>query len=179
MYGLVNQGIKDLILNQFGADKWESVCSEAQAPQDFISMQYYDDAITYRLVGAASKVLNVPAIDVLKEFGSFWVKYTGHVGYGPIMDLFGADFKSCIKNLNHLHTRMGMSLPQLNPPNFKFEEINEKEFHLHYYSERKGLEPMVQGLMHGLANKFGIYITIEQIGEEKENNRIFHVRILG
>jgi hypothetical protein len=102
MYGLVNQGIKDLVASRFNEEVWKKMCLEANSPQDFVAMQYYDDAITYSLVGAASSLLGLPAAKILEEFGGHWVKYTAQEGYGPMMDMFGNDFKSCLQNLDQL-----------------------------------------------------------------------------
>lgn len=131
-------------------------------------MQYYPDSTTYSLVGAASELLEMPAEDILFEFGRFWVLYTSKEGYGPIMDLFGNDFKSCLQNLNNLHARMGMTLPQLTPPRFTFEELGPETYQLNYYSKREGLSPMVSGLLHGLAEKFGAKISISVASSKEE-----------
>ncbi len=160
MYGLVNQGVKDLVIQVAGEKVWLDLCRENNCPTDFISMQQYDDAITYGLVASASRALNLPAEKILGEFGKFWIKYTAKEGYGPIMDLFGHDFKSCLQNLNQLHARMGMTMPLFKPPHFDFHEEKENFYRITYTSKRKGLSPMVVGLLEGLAEKFSVQIRI-------------------
>lgn len=177
MYGLVNQGVKDLVLHVSDQDTWLSICQEAGVPTEYVSMQYYNDDVTYKLVGAASKKLNLPPETILGEFGKFWVSYTAKEGYGPLMDLFGQDFKACLKNLNQLHMRMGMTLPQLSPPNFVYREISENIIELEYQSKRKGLSPMVQGLLEGLATKYKVKAEIEFF--EKDERKMFQIKILG
>lgn len=180
MYGLVNQAIKDLVLNKFGEQKWKQVCTEAQVPEnDFVSMHYYEDAITYKLVGSASKVLQIPAEVVLEEFGKYWVLYTANNGYGPLMDLFGTDFKSCLQNLNNLHSRMGMTMPQLSPPNFKFKEITADVYEVEYISKRQGLCPMVKGLLIGLAEKYRVKTKIDFNENMQAQTKTFTIQILG
>lgn len=162
MYGLVNQAVKDLVVTKFGDSKWQEICVDCGLPtNDFVSMQYYPDPLTYQLVGSASKVLNLSPELVLKEFGKYWVLYTAKEGYGNIMDMFGEDFKSCLQNLNSLHARMGMTMPQLSPPKFKFNEVNSYTYDVEYYSKREGLCPMVIGLLEGLAEKFNVKASIE------------------
>jgi len=179
MYGLVNQGIKDLVISRFGEETWLNLCQHANSPSDLVSMQYYEDQITYRLVGSAAKLLQVPPEKILSEFGKFWIQYTAQEGYGPLMDLFGADFKSCLKNLNHLHTRMGLTMPQLKPPSFIFEELSETTFLLKYQSHRKGLNPMVQGLIEGLAAKFGHSIRVFEVSSSEPDFVTFQIEIMG
>lgn len=177
MYGLVNQGVKDLVISISNEDTWKSICADANVPSDFVSMQYYDDDITYRLVGAVSSKLSLPPEKVLGEFGKFWITYTAKEGYGPLMDLFGRDFKACLKNLNQLHTRMGMTMPQLSPPSFIYTDMPNDSVQIEYCSKRIGLSPMVQGLLEGLAKKYKVNaeITFSEIEERK----IFLIKILG
>lgn len=180
MYGLVNQGVKDLVISNFGEESWRKLAEDANSPTDFVAMQYYEDALTYRLVGAASKLLNLPPEKILSEFGKHWVHFTGKEGYGPIMDLFGSDFKTCLSNLNHLHTRMGMTLPHLKPPSFEFSEIDQSTFDLKYKSERVGLGPMVTGLIEGLAKKYGHVVKISELGLDPETKtQTFRIFITG
>lgn len=180
MYGLVNQGIKDLVLNGFGPEQWQKLAQDANSPDEFVAMQYYDDALTYRLVGAASKLLKIPAEKILNEFGRHWVHFTGKEGYGPLMDLFGSDFKVCLQNLNHLHTRMGMTLPHLKPPTFGFAEIDSKTYELQYQSERSGLAPMVSGLIEGLAKKYNLNVRVEEFSVDADTRtQTFRIYLVG
>lgn len=177
MYGLVNQGIKDLVLKISDHETWLRICHDSNAPNEFASMHYYEDEITYRLVAATSKALNLNPESILSEFGKYWIHYTAKEGYGALMDLFGNDFKSCLKNLNHLHTRMGMTMPQLTPPSFVYTEISNDIIQLEYQSKRPGLSPMVSGLIEGLAKKHGTKIEIGF--NEQDNRKIFTISILG
>lgn len=176
MYGLVNQGIKDLVLKIADERAWTTICKSADVPEDYVSMEYYEDHITYKLIGSTSKYLNIPAESILAEFGKFWVKYTAKEGYGPLMDLFGQNFKSSLVNLNQLHMRMGMTMPNLSPPSFEFKEIQENKYELEYQSKRSGLSPMVEGLLRGLAEKYNVKIEIkfQEIGTRK----FFYINVL-
>jgi Haem-NO-binding len=181
MYGMVNQAVKDLVVTKFGPESWGKICEKANiSTEDFVFMQYYPDKLTYDLVGAASALLGVSGEVVLKEFGKHWVLYTAKEGYGPIMDLFGADFKSCLQNLNNLHARMGMTMPSLTPPSFSFYEENEKTYVVSYFSKRAGLSPMVTGILEGLAEKYKIKIQVDysdtRNGKPEHN---FKVTVLG
>ncbi len=162
MYGLVNQAMKDLVTSKFGSDKWSEICQKAgHPPDDFEAMTSYPDTLTYSLVGAASQILGASASDLLRAFGDYWVTFTAHEGYGEIMDMFGKDFRSCLKNLNGMHGHMGAMMPQLLPPRFQVVETSASQLTVHYFSTRQGLAPMVIGLLEGLARKYGDTITIQ------------------
>lgn len=177
MYGLVNQAIKDLVVNKFSEDQWNRICQESKLDNtDFISLQYYPDTVTYSLVGSASKVLGLSAEDILYEFGQYWVLYTAKEGYGPLMDLFGSSFKDCLQNLNSLHARMGMTMPQLSPPKFTFNEIQQNHYQVEYHSVRQGLCPMVSGLLKGLATKHNTKVEISF--DDLQGRKIFSIKVI-
>lgn len=175
MYGLVNLGVKDLVTKITNEETWNHLCAEAKVPTDYVSMEYYPDEITYKLVGVVSKKLGLTPQQVLGEFGKFWVHYTAAEGYGPLMDLFGQDFKACLKNLNQLHMRMGMTMPDLTPPSFLYREISKNEIELEYQSKREGLSPMVEGLLHGLSQKYKVNAEISF--REENSRKIFSIKI--
>lgn len=178
MYGIINQAVKDLVTHDHGESKWIEICNEAKVDStDFISLDYYPDHITYALVGATSKVLSVPAPDVLKLFGKYWILYTAKQGYGPIMNMFGENFTECLKNLDNLHSRMGMTMPNLTPPKFILREKTDQLIKLEYQSKRPGLCPMVAGLLEGLAEKHHTKVSIEFT--ESAETKMFHIHLLG
>ena len=78
MYGIVNQAIRDLVVDQFGIDKWSQIKELSGIHYDFfVSNEAYEDNITYELVGAASEVLQISSEQVLEAFGEYWVLKTG------------------------------------------------------------------------------------------------------
>lgn len=180
MHGLVNQALKDLIVEKFTAEKWTEIRTKAGVSEDdFVAMKSYPDHITYCLVGAASEVLGAPGEVLLKAFGQYWIEFTKKEGYGPLMDLFGVDLRSCLKNLNSMHSRMGMMMPEFQPPKFNVSEPDASTLLLEYHSQRPGLAPMVEGLLEGLALKFGNKITIEtQMRANQADPDLFTVKIL-
>lgn len=180
MYGLINQAVRDLVKSQYGSEKWSEVCRRAGVADDqFVAMKAYPDAMTYGLVQAASEVLGVTPASILRTFGLYWVQFTAEEGYGEMMDLFGRDFITCIKNLNGMHAHMGVMMPELQPPRFEVEELEGAKFRIHYFSKRAGLAPMVAGLLEGLALKHGKRITLSyQTREAGLDHDVFEVEVL-
>lgn len=164
MYGLVNMAVRDLAEVNGGKDLWDRIRRSAGIEHEtFEPMTTYPDQMTYALVGAASKELSLPPAEVLRLFGMHWVLYTAKAGYGEIMDMFGPDFRTCLTNLNHMHARMGALMPQLVPPRFDVLEDGPSKLLVTYHSKREGLAPMVQGLLEGLAKKFGEHVEIRSV----------------
>ena len=155
MYGLVNKAVKDLVVANFDEETWQAIAGEAGVDPTFISMDSYDDQVTYDLVSVASKRLGVPAEEILRQFGSHWIRFTATEGYGPLVEMFGQTLPEFLRNLSDdLHGRVAVTMPHLKPPEFFTEEINPAQFDVHYKSHRAGLSAMVQGLLEGLAERY-------------------------
>lgn len=161
MYGLVNQAVEDLAVRLGGPELWSKIVAQAglDAPV-FVAMSAYDDDVTYRLVAAASEVLGVSQAEVLEAFGEHWILYTGSQGYGPMMSAMGETLPQFLGNLDAMHSRIALSMPELKPPSFACEELGEGRLLVRYWSERAGLAPMVTGLLKGLAGRFDLDLTV-------------------
>lgn len=167
MYGLVNKAVVDLVLSKFGQETWNAIKKKAEVDIDvFVSMDGYPDDVTYRLVGAASEVLKIPAEKVLEAFGEHWVLYTAAEGYGPMLDASGKTLREFLENLDALHARVALTMPQLKPPRFRLVPVDDTTMKLEYYSTRQGLAPMVVGLLRGLSVRFKTPIDISHASRE-------------
>ena len=163
MYGLVNTAVAQLCREVGGEATWQAVRRRADVPDAFVGMTAYDDDVTYRLVGAASEVLDLPADEVLRAFGRYWVRYTAHEGWGPLLQAAGDSLPEVLHGLDALHARVRLMMPALRPPSFRCDELSEDRLHLRYYSDRPGLAPMVVGLVEGLAEVLGTTAHVEHV----------------
>jgi hypothetical protein len=162
MYGLVNKAIEELVIHKFGKESWESIRSKAGFHDvSFVSMQSYPDDVTYKLVGAASSVLQLQPEEILQAFGEYWVTYTASEGYGTLLDMAGNDLGQFLQNLDQLHSCVGHVMPNLKPPSFKCTDILNNSLVLHHYSSRAGLEHMIIGLIKGLGKRFNTTCSVE------------------
>lgn len=169
MYGLVNRAIEQMVCENHGEDTWEQIKAAAGVDTEiFITNEAYDDAITYRLVVAASEILRVQASQILETFGRHWILKTAVEGYGDLLRAAGADVASFLRNLPNFHARVQLLYPHLRPPRFASEELGEHKLLLRYYSERTGLAAFVRGLLLGIGELFKVTLTVEQVGVRGE-----------
>lgn len=162
MYGMVNQGIRTFISDNHGPEVWADICDDAGITTDaFESTVTYDDAVTYKLVGSISKCLKLEPGTVLEVFGRFWPHFASETPIGKLIHFGGDNLVDVLDNLDDLHTRVNMSMPDLRPPSFDLEQVDDGRYILHYFTDREGLAPMVIGLVRGLAEQFGQKIEIE------------------
>ena len=164
MYGLVNQAVHDLIVAEHGEAVWRAIADRAGVDtQVFVSMSPYPDDITYRLVDAASHVLETPAEALLEAFGEYWTLYTARRGYGTLLAMAGRSFPEFVQHLDHLHARVSLTFTELRPPSFWCTDVQAGSLRLHYRSTREGLAPMVIGLLRGLGTMFDTEVAVEHV----------------
>ena len=163
MYGLVNKAIEDMVCSNYGQETWQEIKQKANLDlETFVSMEGYPDDVTHRLVKAASEVLKMSSADIMQAFGEFWVQYTAEEGYGEMLDMSGDNLPEFLENLDDMHARIGVIFPKLQPPSFECEEEQNRLLKLKYHSRRKGLAPMVNGLVKGLGKRFNTDVEISQ-----------------
>jgi hypothetical protein len=151
MLGMVNKAVEDLARSVGGDAAWDAI--RVRAGIDvvaFVSSTVYDDAVTYRLVEAACEVFSMSAADVLEAFGRHWILYTGREGYGPLLAAAGSTLPEFLRNLDAMHARVALSIPELNLPTFDVVDLDDGRTEVVYRSSREGLGPMVVGLLKGL-----------------------------
>jgi hypothetical protein len=171
MYGIVNRAVEELIIERFGLDKWEEIKLKAGFNSEgFMTLKPYPDELTFKLVGAASEILNVPADKLLEAFGEYWILYTAEKGYGEMLNLAGDSFPAFLKNLNMLHGRVSNLMPELAPPQFECRNEKQNSIELLYRSHRNGMIPMLYGLIKGLAKRFDNEVVIEEIESSVDEN---------
>ena len=166
MYGMVNKAIRGLVIDNFSMETWNTIRNKAGSTDDFVAFTQYDDAITYRLVDAAVETLHMPADEVLKAFGDYWVQEIATVNYADLMNKTGTDFVSFVTNLDHMHSRIKATFPGYAPPSFRVKVIDENSLLVDYYSHREGLLPFVEGLMTSLGKHFDTTVTIDHIPDD-------------
>lgn len=169
MYGIVNRAIEDLVISNFGVEKWEAVKKRSGVDVDFfISNEPYDDDITFRLAGAVSEEMDISLSTVLQTFGEWWILKTGKEKYGGLMEAGGNSLREFLINLPVFHSRIMLIYPKLTPPEFKVSHVGNNIIHIHYFSKRTGLQEFVRGLLTGLGKMYNTPINVELL-ESRDN----------
>ncbi len=178
MYGLVNKAIEQMVCRDHGEAVWQAIKQEAGVEEEaFVSNAAYPDDVTYRLVGAASKILQTPAEQILGSFGEYWVLHTALESYGPLMRAHGKTAREFLLKLPVFHARVQMIFPELRPPEFECTEVTDESLVLHYRTPRPaGLEPFVEGLLKGIGEMFGAPLEVRLLEDRSQgaDHSVFH-----
>ncbi|MFT7537712.1 MAG: hypothetical protein ACI85K_003673, partial [Hyphomicrobiaceae bacterium] len=81
-----------------------------------------------------------------------------------------------LTQLDHLHARLSLLLPELRPPSFTVVSQTAGQTTLHYESERSGLTEFAAGLIEGLANMFAIEVQVSFRGKPQDTQAIIDIR---
>lgn len=166
MYGLINCAIQDMVVRT-RPEAWELLRTRAGVPADgFRLMESYDDALTYRLVGAASEMMGVTLDEVLRAFGRHWISYVEESGFGSLLDL-GDTLEEQLRQLDTLHGRLAAAYPGMVEPSFNCTTDPDGTLRVTYRSTRPGLAPMVHGMLEALCARFGEGIVVEFVHHER------------
>ncbi len=181
MYGLINKALRDMVTEHHGPCIWGRILAESGVPPDsFLTMRSYDDDVTYDLAGATAQVMDAPVADCLKLFGQYWMTDTAPRHYGMLLDASGDTALEFLGNLNALHDRITTTFIDYRPPTFDVEPQDDGTALVDYISTREGLTPFVEGLLDGIALRFGTTIEVLSITpvpvDSGEHTR-FHLRI--
>jgi hypothetical protein len=177
MYGLVNRAVEDMAREAGGEALWDRIRHAAGVQEEhFLAMRPYPDEVTFRLVDAAAAQLDLPVDEVLRRFGRHWITFTGQHGYGPLLAMGGRDLPGFLANLDNMHSRIALSMPELRPPSFTVAELAPDLLRVVYRSRRSGLGPMVAGLLEGLGAMFETPVAVTAVVEDDTVHDTFDVR---
>ncbi|XP_067848718.1 guanylate cyclase soluble subunit beta-2-like isoform X2 [Heptranchias perlo] len=169
MYGFINTCLKSLVVEKFGEDTWEALRARADVQDTFMTYQVYDDAITLRLLGEASKLLNMSDEAVLKLFGEYFFTFCKVSGYDRMLRTLGGSLMEFIENLDALHSYLALSYQEMKAPSFRVERREDGVMWLHYYSDRKGLCHIVPGIVQAVAKDFfNTEVEMEILNQSEE-----------
>ncbi|QLG87775.1 heme NO-binding domain-containing protein [Chitinibacter bivalviorum] len=163
MYGVVNKTLQEMVCAKYGESSWQQILHHiGMADEIFLSSEAYPDATTYALVGATSAITDLPAEQLLEQFGRYWVMETGQRSYGHLLKAGGDNLQDFLVNLPNFHARIFLIYPNLQPPEFLCMPEGNHKVIVKYYSHRPGLAPFVIGLLKGVGELFETTVTVVQ-----------------
>ncbi len=182
MYGLINKAVHGYLQNNYGEQAWKKIAGAVGIHHyGFISLETYPDELTYDLVMEASRTLAVSPESILEGLGEYWITFTAFEGYGDFFARHNKNIIEFLEHLNAMHVRLMLLHPEMRIPKFELKKQSTDTFELHYFSERKGLAPMVKGLLIGLSKKFSQPMAITQLtsaSSEDAAHDVFRIELL-
>jgi len=155
MYGMIHAAARQLTLDRFGPEAWERIRARSGlTDMHFISGETYPDEATSALLNEIVAECGIPVDGLLRAFGAYWITYVTLSTFAAAFEATGRDFVSFIEGLDRLHRGVRTAMPRADMPKFEVLESAAGCVDVLYVSNRTGLEPFVEGLLHGLLRRF-------------------------
>ena len=117
----------------------------------------YSDFVFPCLVG-------IDADTILEMFGEQFLLWCHESGYENTLTLLGRSLMDFLENLDALHDHLAVIYPHMKAPSFRCVEGDDGTLHLHYYSERHGLDIIVQGIVKSVARElYATEVRVERL----------------
>lgn len=117
----------------------------------------YGDIVFPCLVG-------IDAGSILEMFGEQFLLWCHESGYENTLTLLGRSLMDFLENLDALHDHLTVIYPHMKAPSFRCVEGDDGTLHLHYYSERHGLDVIVQGIVKSVARElYATEVRVERL----------------
>lgn len=179
MIGWINLSVEAFIRESFGDEAWEAILARTKHDSKWVSSIPYPDKITYDLVITGAELLGVTPAQALEAYGEYFVTYITKQGYDKVLLTLGSNLAQFLMNLNNLHLHLSMGMPAMSPPAFRCTHITPESLHLHYYSQRPALWPIVKGVIQAMAKvhfKYDITLQLIQSRDAGDNDHeVFNV----
>ncbi|KAJ9517261.1 hypothetical protein QJQ45_009127 [Haematococcus lacustris] len=82
-------------------------------------------------------------------------------------------------NLNNLHLHLSNGQPAMDAPAFRVDNVTEVSCHLHYYSNRPALWPIVVGVLKGLSKQYLKYDLTVELLQSRDDGHDHEVFLVG
>eukprot|EP00794_Sanderia_malayensis_P006987 gene6987-7772_t len=146
MYGFVIKSLQNLVVEQHGEEKWQTILNVA-CSDSIQERQIHDDEDFFAIVDSAAKILDIQKDDLFEKFGASFFNHCILSGYEKTLRSIARDLRSFFCSLDGLHEHLSTRYPGMRPPSFTVSEHDQPgAMILRYNSERCGLECLVIGI---------------------------------
>lgn len=165
MHGLINRSVQSYVRDTRGDEAWQKVAKEAELDfEQFEAMMMYEDALTPRILNAASKVLGRPREDILEDMGTYLVSHPECEAVRRLLRFGGVDFEDFLHSLDDLPDRARLAVPDLDLPRLELREHAARKFSLVCETPIEGYGHVLMGILRVMADDYGALALLDHTG---------------
>ncbi len=167
MKGTIVKCLEELVITQFGKEKWEQSLEDAGMKKNtvFFTISDVDDADVMKVIGSVCKVLDITPLQAADAFGDYWVNNYSQAVYSNYYRT-NKTAKDFMLNLDNLHVTMTKTIENAQPPRFNYEWKDDKTLVVNYNSHR-GLIDFAIGLAKGVGKYYKENLEVTKLNPEK------------
>lgn len=152
MKGIIFNLLEEVVADEYGEDTWDDVLARADVDGAFTSLGSYSDEQFTRLVEAAAAVLDRPANDVIRWFGTKAIPLLA-AKYPAFFDKHQATRPFLLTVNGIIHPEVRKLYPGAETPDFEIDGTSPELLVMGYYSKRR-LCALAEGFIAGAADHF-------------------------
>ncbi|QOL80788.1 heme NO-binding domain-containing protein [Pseudooceanicola spongiae] len=165
MHGLINTSIQCFLRDTYGEAVWSDVSLAVDLPFDgFEAMLVYDDALTWRVLEAASERLKKPVSMVLEDIGTYLVSHPNNEALRRLLRFAGLCYEDFLHSLDDLPDRTRLAVSDLNLPVLELRQHSGGRFSVTCHSRMPGFGHVLVGVLRAMADDYGALVTLEHMG---------------
>ncbi len=167
MKGAIVDAIKDLVVENFGLEKWMDVLENAGLARTttFSVREDVPDETVLKLVESISQTLNLSLQEVADAFGEYWVSVYMPKVYKPYYRGVSSA-KELLLKMDEVHRKATQNIPNAHPPRFEYRWEKPNVLIMKYKSPR-GLMDIFIGLIKGVGKFYKTPLEVEQISQDE------------
>ncbi len=170
MHGLINRSLQGFLRDTYGADTWSFVAEKAGVgPEGFEAMLSYDDALTDRVLEAATDRLARPRDTLLEDLGMYLVSLE------PLRRLFrfgGVNYVDFLQSLDELPDRARLAVTDIGLPDLELSAFGFTSFALKVGPGHSGFVPAFAGILRAMADDYGAFALVDVADPASEPDTI-------
>jgi hypothetical protein len=167
MKGSVVQAMKEMIVEKYGAQKWQEALVKAGINKEplILPISDIDDQVVMNIIKSACDVLNLSLEQVADDFGDYWVNvYTQKIYRVHYLDCNTS--KDFLLKMDSVHVMVTKNIPNAHPPRFEYEWKDEKTLIMKYKSHRNLIDFLV-GMIKGVGKFYKEDLKVTKLSNDK------------
>ena len=181
MHGLINRTIERFIRDTYGRDVWMALVQPLELGlTEFEAMLTYDEAMTHRVLEAATTKLDKPLPEILEDIGTYLVSHPNVEAPRRLLRFGGVTFEDFLHSLDDLPARARLAVSDLHLPQLELREHRRSAFSLAVRAgpgDLEGFGFVVMGMLRAMADDYGALVFLEHKGG-REGVEIVEIELL-
>jgi len=160
MKGIIFNLLEEVVTQQEGEAAWDGLLEDARLEGAYSSLATYPDEELTELVASASKILDMPADDVVRWFGRKAIPLLSQ-RFPEFFDAHASTSAFLLTLNDIIHAEVRKLYPDAELPYFEINVPEEGVMTLAYASPRR-LCSLAEGFIEGSSEHFGEHLDIKQ-----------------
>lgn len=167
MKGTIVRCLEELVVTQFGSDKWEQSLKDIglRTSARISPLSDFPDTQVIDLIRAVCQNLGITFVQAADAFGDYWINVYSQRMY-PMYYERKPTAKDFLLGMDNIHVQLTQAMEQARPPRFDYEWIDDKTLIMHYKSHR-GLADLVVGLARGVGKHYHEDFQVTKLGLDR------------